>query len=290
MLNPSRLYLPKLDNPPLTILDYLCLRFPHMDRAILQTRLSSGKIFLENGNTISIDTPYRFGITLFYYREAVAESQIPFQEQIIFQNQDILVADKPHYLPVTPAGSYVNQSLLARLQKHTGLPELSPIHRLDIGTAGIVLFSLKREHRHLYHSLFTSGNIVREYFAVASIFSDIDCQQWVVENRLVPGEPWFRMKIVPGIINAITRIILKERRANRGLFQLFPSTGKKHQLRIHLATLGFPIVNDPLYPEIENLASQDYSNPMQLLAKRLLFLDPISGKEMEFESKFTLQW
>jgi tRNA pseudouridine32 synthase / 23S rRNA pseudouridine746 synthase len=290
MINPSRVYLPKLDSPPPTILDYLYLRFPHLDRSVLEERVREGKIFLKDRTAISIDTPYKPGIMLFYYREAVEEPQIPFQERIIFQNQHLLIADKPHHIPVTPSGSYVNQCLLSRLQKRTGLHQLSPIHRLDIGTAGVVLFSLKRETRHLYHKLFAEGKVTREYFAVASTPGNIDCERWDIENRLIPGEPWFRMKIAEGEVNAATRILLQEHKDNKGLFYLLPRTGKKHQLRIHLNSLGFPIINDPLYPEVRDYLTQDYTKPLQLLAKRLSFQDPISGENMEFESENKLEW
>jgi tRNA pseudouridine32 synthase / 23S rRNA pseudouridine746 synthase len=290
MLNPSRLYLPKLDNPPPTMLDYLYIRFPHLERSALKTRVIEGKIFLEDRTAISTDTPYKSGITLFYYREAIEEPQIPFSERVIFQNQHILIADKPHFIPVTPSGPYVNQCLLSRLQKATGLDQLSPIHRLDMGTAGIVLFSLKRETRHLYHRLFAEGRVKREYSAVASIPHNMDRKEWVVENRIVRGEPWFRMQIAEGEINAITRIILLECRGDKGLFELLPATGKKHQLRIHLNSLGFPVINDPFYPEVRNDLIEDYSKPLQLVAGRLSFQDPISGESMKFESEYRLEW
>jgi tRNA pseudouridine32 synthase/23S rRNA pseudouridine746 synthase len=290
MLNPSRVYLPKLDNPPPTILDYLYLRFPYLEPSALLTRVREGKIFLKDRTAISVDTPYKPGIMLFYYREVIEEPQIPFQEKILFQNQHILIADKPHYIPVIPSGSFVDQCLLSRLQKRTGLHELSPIHRLDAGTAGIVLFSLNKETRHLYHKLFAEGKVVKEYSAVASTRGNIASKEWYIENRIVAGEPWFRMKITGGEINAITRILLLGQKDSRGLFYLLPLTGKKHQLRIHLSSLGFPIINDPLYPELRSDISQDYTKPLQLLARRLSFEDPISRENMEFKSELELEW
>ncbi len=290
MLNASRLYLPKLTPAPATILDYLYLRFPHLAPTVLAERVREGKIFLADNTVITMDTPYQYGITVFYYRESAQEPHIPFQERIIFQNRDILVADKPHYLPVTPAGAYVEQCLLSRLQKQTGLGELSPLHRLDMGTAGIVLFSLRKETRHLYHRLFATGEMVKQYLAIAHLPHTISGEEWLVSNRIVTGEPWFRMKIVTGAVNAITRIRLQECRDNRGLFYLLPHSGKKHQLRLHLASLGCPIVNDPLYPEVRDYLLQDYTKPLQLLAARLSFLDPLTKEAMEFETGYKLQW
>jgi tRNA pseudouridine32 synthase/23S rRNA pseudouridine746 synthase len=290
MLNASRLYLPKLATPPPTILDYLYLRFPHLDPTVLKKRVREGKIFLADQRAITLDTPYQHGITLFYYRESDEEPYIPFEERIIFQNRDILVADKPHYLPVTPTGAYVNQCLLSRLQEQTGLSELSPLHRLDMGTAGVVLFSLRKETRHLYHKLFATADLIKHYLAIANVSNTAIGQEWLVTNRMVAGEPWFRMTIATGAVNAITRITLQACKSDRGLFHLVPHTGKKHQLRVHLASLGFPIVNDPLYPDIKDDLLQDYTKPLQLLAQRLSFLDPLTQEEMQFETGYQLEW
>jgi tRNA pseudouridine32 synthase/23S rRNA pseudouridine746 synthase len=284
-LNPSRAYLPKLPDPPATILDHLDRRFPLVGREVWAERMSAGGVCFMDGTPVDPSTPYRHGATITYFREVASEPIIPFEETIVFRNEHILVADKPHFLPVVPTGPYVNQSLLARLQRRTGLRDLSPVHRLDLETAGLVLFSLQREGRNLYHRLFADESVEKRYRAVAATPDRITPpRDWNVENRLVPGEPWFRMQIGEGAANARTRVTLVDQRQGRGLFELTPHTGKKHQLRVHLASIGFPIMNDHFYPEVGPAPLWDYARPLQLLAWRLAFRDPVTGEAFSFES------
>ncbi len=321
-LNPSRAYLRKLSDPPATILDHLDERFPGVGRHVWLERIVRGTVRIFGGEPITPETPYQAGATVLYYREIEDEPDLPVSEQILFRNEHILVADKPHFLPVTPAGDYVNQTLLARLQRTTGLSTLTPVHRLDRDTAGLVLFVLKPELRARYHKLFADQEVEKEYLAVAHIRDSVDElstskhdidqhdidqhdinqhdinqhdpsdqglnipeREWLIENRLVQGEPWFRMKIVEGDANSSTVIRLVDRLDQRGLFRLFPRTGKKHQLRVHLASLGFPIVNDRVYPDVSASTTIDYTRPLQLLGNRLAFRDPVTGERMEFVSE-----
>ena len=143
---------------------------------------------------------------------------------------------------MTPAGEYVDRSLLVRLQKSTGLPDLAAMHRLDRDTAGLLLLAIKQAARGPYHRLFSEGTIEREYVAKAYITDRLNIRHWRIENRIGPGEPWYRQQIVDGAINAITEIELIDVRDGAGRFRLFPKTGKKHQLRVHMASIGCPIV------------------------------------------------
>ena len=300
----SKVYLPKLEREVATIFDYLVVRFPHLGQDILAKRIEAGKLFFSDKTPILLTTPYQYGITIFYYRESDQELEIPVEEKIIFQNQEIIVVDKPHFIPVTPAGKYVNECLLSRLIHKYENIDLSPVHRLDRETAGLVIFSKKQKNRHLYHKLFQEKQINRKYYAVCHIKDKVEQKEWIVENRIVSGEPWYRMKIEPGHgqANATTYIKLLDRKGCRGLFLLEPKTGKKHQLRLHLSSLGFNIVNDSLYPNIVNpiinpinpinpiINPQTYSNPMQLLAQQLSFQDPITGEFFEFFSQQHLDW
>jgi tRNA pseudouridine32 synthase/23S rRNA pseudouridine746 synthase len=287
--NPSRAYLPKLADPPATILDHLDSRFPLVGREEWERRMMAGMVRFADDTPVSIATPYLHGVTITYYRSVVDEPEVPFEEGIIYRDEHILVADKPHFLPVVPTGPYVNECLLSRVQRRTGEHGLSPIHRLDLETAGLVLFSVRRETRHLYHRLFAEEAVEKEYLAVGALHREIDGREWSVRNRLVAGEPWFRMRIVEGEVNAVTHVTLVDRREGRGLFRLRPTTGKKHQLRIHLAWLGFPILNDHFYPDVGPTPSWDYSRPLQLLARRLAFRDPLTGEDRVFESERRLE-
>ena len=287
----SRLHLPKLDSPPGTILEYLIARFPHIPAQTWRERITQGKVTLDDGTTLKTESPYRHGVTVLYAREIEQEPASTVEEVILFQDSQILVADKPHGMVVTPAGDHIERSLLFRLQNRTDLKQLAPVHRLDRETAGVVLFAISAESRARYHALFSQRTVEREYLAVAEIPNTEIRKQWVVRNRMEAGEPWYRRRIANddcGDFNAITRIELLESRNGFGLFRLLPETGKKHQLRVHMASIHCPIVGDLLYPEIREASEHD--SPLQLLAHRLSFIDPSSGEPRSFVSAQKLLW
>jgi tRNA pseudouridine32 synthase / 23S rRNA pseudouridine746 synthase len=278
----SRLYLPKLDCPPATIFEHLLTVFPQVQPQVWRERVSRGAVTLSDGTTLLEDSPYRHGLTVFYRREVPSEPAVHEEALIVYRDENILVVDKPHGMRVTPAGDHVERTLLVRLERSTGLSTLSAIHRLDQDTAGIVLLTVKAAIRDLYHGLFAERMVEREYLAVAHITEPPKQKHWRVENRMESGEPWFRQRIVEGPANAITEIELLELRGDMGVFRLHPMTGRKHQLRVHMASLGFPIVGDLFYPDIRETRDED--PPLQLLAKRLAFTDPLSGEFRSFTS------
>ncbi len=192
------------------------------------------------GRALAADHPWQVGLEIHYFREVVDEPVIPFQEAILHVDAHLLVADKPHFLPVTPAGGYVQQTLLARLVARTGNPDLVPLHRLDRLTAGLVLFSMRPGTRDAYQRLFRERRIVKTYEAMAPALPG---QAFPLErhSRLVPGEPFFRMAEVPGEPNARTRIEVIDGEGPWWRYRLHPETGRKHQLRVHMAALGAPI-------------------------------------------------
>jgi tRNA pseudouridine32 synthase / 23S rRNA pseudouridine746 synthase len=271
---PSRLYLRKLESPPPTIMEHLVAHFPQVPPSIWRERVAQGLISLSDGTTLREDSPYRYGLTV-YYRKAVLAEPDPLEEpRIVYRDAEIIVADKPHGMPVTPAGAHVERSLIVRLQKSTGLDDLSPVHRLDRETGGLLLLTIKQETRAPYHRLFADASIEREYLAVANTESVPDQNHWRLENRIESDEPWYCQHIVEGRPNAITEIELIDSREGLGLFRLIPKSGRKHQLRVHMASIGFPIIGDPFYPKIRKKRVDD--PPLQLLANRLAFIDPLS--------------
>jgi tRNA pseudouridine32 synthase/23S rRNA pseudouridine746 synthase len=257
-----------------------------VNAATWRQRVSKGQITLSDGRTLEEHSPYRHGITVFYRKEVPSEPVPTEEPRILYRDDEILVVDKPHGMPVTPAGEYLERSLLIRLQRVTGLPDLHPVHRLDRETAGLVLFSIKPGTRAGYHRLFAEGRVEREYLAVAHTPVPLNAECWRLENRIERGEPWYRQRIVEGTVNAITEIELTAQQSGLGAFRLFPKTGKKHQLRVHMASLGCPIFGDPFYPAIRKKLDQDA--PMQLLARRLAFVDPLTGTNRDFISTKTL--
>jgi tRNA pseudouridine32 synthase/23S rRNA pseudouridine746 synthase len=281
----SRLQLPPGDWS--CLLEGLCARFPRIDRGQWQDRFARGRVRDAQGRALAADHPWQVGLEIHYFREVVDEPVIPFQEAILHVDAHLLVADKPHFLPVTPAGGYVQQTLLARLVARTGNPDLVPLHRLDRLTAGLVLFSTRPGTRDAYQRLFRERRIVKTYEAIAPALPG---QAFPLErhSRLVPGEPFFRMAEVPGEPNARTRIEVIDGEGPWWRYRLDPETGRKHQLRVHMAALGAPIRGDDLYPEL-NTAGQGAAPPaLQLLAKVLAFEDPLTGESRQFRSQLAL--
>ncbi len=285
-IRPSRLYLPKLDSPPKTIFAYLLERFPRVHATIWRERVSQGLIKLSDGTTLQEHFPYRHGITVFYKKEIPMEPASLEEPVIVYRDDEIVVVDKPHGMPVTPSGDHVERSLLVRLQRLTGLADLAPIHRLDRETAGLLLFTIKPDSRARHHHLFAERLIEREYVAVAHVDAPLSTTHWHIENRIGQGEPWYRQRIVEGQANSITDIELIDFRPGLGLFRLCPKSGKKHQLRVHMASIGCPVVGDPFYPVIKE--KRDGDAPLQLLAKQLAFIDPLTGRTRTFLSCRTL--
>lgn len=288
--HPSVVTLPTAPTPYPSIVEFLCRAFPGISPDQWAQRLREGKLLDDQGRSINADTPYAPAKRIFYFREVENEPVIPFAEQILFQNDEILVADKPHFLPVVPGGRYVEECLLNRLRARTGIAGLAPLHRLDRETAGLVVFSVNPETRGAYHGLFMRGLVEKIYHALAEVNQPPRETRWTVENRIVRGEPRFRMQTVPGAVNARSHIELLEVKPNRGLFRLQPVTGKTHQLRLHLSGLGFGIVNDRVYPDLEPERDDDFDRPLQLLAREIRFHDPVTGADREFSSGRELVW
>lgn len=284
-LNPSHLQLPPGAWP--TLLDGLCARFPRIDRETWIRRFARGRVQDAGGRTLAEDAPYRVGTEVRYFREVDEEPRIPFEAQILFADADLVVADKPHFLPVTPAGRFVAETLLARLRLQLCNPALVPLHRIDRETAGLVLFSANPETRVAYQSLFLQRAIDKTYEAIAPPLPAL-AMPHVRRSHLCAGEPFFRMCEGDGIPNSETRMEVIEQGAPAWRYRLQPITGRKHQLRVHMAALGAPIVNDTLYPELAMRAPDDFSRPLQLLAKALRFNDPIDGQPRSFESRHML--
>ncbi|MHB8624384.1 MAG: pseudouridine synthase [Sulfuricaulis sp.] len=282
--------MPDAEKPYPAIVEFLFQTFPAVSRSRWAQRILEGRVLDDKGEPITAETKYSPAKRIFYFREIENEPVIPFVENILFQDDQILVACKPHFLPVIPGGRYVNECLLNRLRRRTGIDCLAPIHRLDRDTAGLVIFSTNIKTRGLYHEMFKRGTVEKYYIALAQVEQRPTTHQWMVENRIVRGEPRFQMKVAAGVANARSHIQLLDVNANRGCFSLHPVTGKTHQLRVHMSGLGFRIINDRVYPQLQPETDDDFAQPLQLLAKRIRFHDPVSGQCREFQSERELLW
>ncbi|BBY79781.1 pseudouridine synthase [Mycolicibacterium pulveris] len=242
-------------------------------------KVRAGEVVDADGVVVTDTTVLPAGAHVYLYRELRDEVPVPFDMPVLHRDDDLVVVDKPHFLATTPRGRHVTQTALVRLRRELDLPELSPAHRLDRLTAGVLMFTTRRELRGAYQSLFAAAAVRKTYLARSAVDQGVALPTGV-RSRIVKRRGHLQAVEEPGEPNAETLI----ERCGDGLYRLTPSTGRTHQLRVHMAALGLPIIGDPLYPEVIEVAPEDFTNPLQLLAHRLEFTDPLSGRRREFVS------
>ena len=277
----SRLQLPP--GPWTTVLEALCAHFPRVDAARWSERMREGRVLDAAGRPLALHAPYLVGLEIQYFRDVPDEVPLPFDERILHADPHLVVADKPPWLPVTPSGPYLEHTLLRRLVRRLDNPQLVPLHRIDRATSGLVLFSAHPATRAAYQALFRDKRIHKSYLALAAPLPTTTLPH-VHRSRLVTGEPFFRMREAPGEANSETRVELDAVQGSDWRYRLTPVTGRKHQLRVHMAAMGAPIRNDPLYPDFQDPGGDDPARPLKLLAHRLQFDDPVTGESRAFES------
>jgi tRNA pseudouridine32 synthase/23S rRNA pseudouridine746 synthase len=272
------------------MLRFLTERFPDVSAAAWSARLERGQVVDAEGKPLGVDSHVRRGMRIWYYRELEEpETPIPFAEQVLYQDEHLLVADKPHFLPTIPTGRFLHETLLVRLKRRFDLPHLTPIHRLDRETAGVVIFSHNPATRGKYQSLFQKRAIRKVYEALAAPIEGRTFP-FTYRSRMVDGEKFFVMQEEEGEPNSETLVELIEQRGGVARYRLHPHTGRKHQLRLHMASLGAPILNDAFYPVALPCKGDDFSAPLQLLARAIAFDDPLTGERREFASERALDW
>lgn len=281
------------------LVDFLAERLPAVSAAQWRQRMTDGRVLDEQGRSLPPGTPvtaFAPGARVYYYRELDAEPALPFDAQIVFQDEHLLVADKPHFMPVTPTGRYVRNSLLVRLKSATGLETLSPVHRIDRETAGLVLFSVRPQDRGAYQALFRTQAVDKVYEAIAPLRAQGSDRPLPALHRSrieVDPEQFFRQRETEGEPNSETALELVEVRPPNALYRLRPRSGKTHQLRVHMNALGRPIVGDLFYPHVVHgpeAGLDDWTQPLRLLARGLSFLDPVTGAARAFTSQRALDW
>jgi tRNA pseudouridine32 synthase/23S rRNA pseudouridine746 synthase len=271
-----------------TVRDHLVARLA-AGAGVIDEMLDAGLIVDAAGRPVTRDMAYVPGMYVWFHRELPDEERVPFAVDVVYQDEHLVVADKPHFLATTPRGSHVAETALARLRRQLGVPTLSAAHRLDRLTAGLVLFTVRPEERGAYQSLFRDRRVAKEYEAVAPYDPALDLPR-TVRSRIVKERGVVTAREVEGAPNAISRVELLEHRNGRARYRLVPRTGQTHQLRVHMCALGVSILGDPLYPVVTGpVANGDFRRPLQLLARTLEFTDPITGREHRFVSPRVLR-
>ena len=227
--------------------------------------MREGKVRTLSDESISIDSAYKGDRHIIYFREVKNEKTSPFTEKILFEDENILIIDKPHFIPIHPAGAFVKETLVHRLRRSQNNTQIAPINRIDRLTAGLVLMSKNEKIRKHYQSLFEKRQVQK---ILPCRFTQIPTnkESWHISNRIEAGDPWYTSQITDGKANSESKIQLIESNTVYAKFSLTPISGK-HQLRLHMSSIGHPIVNDPLYPSVQNDLNDNYSKPLQLLAK-----------------------
>jgi tRNA pseudouridine32 synthase/23S rRNA pseudouridine746 synthase len=293
-VSPSTVALPS--GPWPTVLDFLTVRLPKVSREDWALRMQQGDVVDAQGLPVPPDAAFRPQTKLYYWRHLPFEHPVPFEEAIVFQDEHLLVADKPHFLPVTPKGRHLQETLLVRLKRRTGIDTLAPMHRIDLETAGLVAFTIQPTTRNAYQALFRNKQVQKRYQAIAPLAPGwVPGMQLRRQSHMADGEHFMRMQELAERSdqpNADTHIQLDETAHGLGLFTLSPVTGQRHQLRVHMAALGMPLCGDRIYPVLQPMPAPDeapdHRRPLQLLARHMAFDDPVTGQARSFTSTRSL--
>ncbi|WP_037141305.1 pseudouridine synthase [Rhodococcoides fascians] len=282
-LAPLRIRLPH-DDSSVLVLDYLQREHPGDDWV---TMLTGGEVVDEKARPWTVESRYAPGRFVHFHRVPAPETPVPFELDVLYDAEGIVVVDKPHFLATIPRGMHVTETATVRLRRLLGCEDLTPAHRLDRATAGVLIFTRSRELRRPYQELFSSRAVLKEYEAVAGFDPSLEFPR-VVRSRILKDHGVMVAREEPGEPNSETRIELVERFGDTARYRLFPHTGRTHQLRIHLSSLGIPIKGDAYYPVYTRTAADDFDSPLQLLARAVEFDDPITGGRRRFVSRRTL--
>jgi tRNA pseudouridine32 synthase/23S rRNA pseudouridine746 synthase len=273
--------------PWATMLDFLVDRFPAV--VPVAEMLAAGDFVDQSGRPWTGADPYRPHVFVWFHRTLAPEPLVPFAVEVLHADARLVVVDKPHFLATTPRGTHVRETVLVRMRGSLGLPDLAPAHRLDRLTAGVLVLTAHRRYRAAYAGLFQARTVQKTYEALAPFDPGMEFPR-LVRSRIEKRRGSLQAEVVAGEPNAETLVELVETRGGYARYRLTPTTGRTHQLRVQLAALGLPILGDPLYPAVLDVDADDFSTPLQLVASRLSFTDPIDQTPRAFTSRFALEW
>lgn len=246
--------------------------------------LTEERIVYESGTPAVGSDPYQPHTFVWFHRDLSEETFVPGPIHVVHRDERIIVIDKPAFLSTIPRGRHVQQSVVVRLRAELGLPELSPLHRLDRVTSGLLIMATEKRWRGAYQTMFMRGEVGKTYRALAPLRPEL-LLPVIVRNHLSKQRGQMQAEVLSDApVNAESRIELESERAGEGIYRLKPRTGRTHQLRMHMLGLGIPISGDPLYPVVQDVAVDDFRTPLQLLASEMEFTDPVDGGVRRFES------
>ncbi|MFC9836957.1 pseudouridine synthase [Rhodococcus sp. NPDC127530] len=286
-LGPDRIRMPAGDGAK-TVAEFLVETFPD-ERAHWLSLIDGGEVVDEHGRVVDRGTRYAPTRFVYFYRDPAPEIPVPFEIDILHRDDHLVVIDKPHFLATIPRGAHITETAVVRLRRALDLPDLTPAHRLDRMTAGVLVFLIRREDRRPYQELFVSQQVTKEYEAVAGHDPALAFPR-TIRSRIVKEHGIMTATEEPGEPNSETVVDLIETREERARYRLLPKTGRTHQLRLHMSSLGLPIEGDNYYPDFHRSEPGDFSTPLRLLARAIEFTDPRSGEVRRFESRRTLGW
>lgn len=277
------------ESPHGSLRDHLAAHMPRLQPERLDEMFEEGAFVDDDGCPFPRDAPFRPHVFVWFHRDLREEAEVPFSLDVLHRDERIVVVDKPHFLATIPRGRHVQQSVVVRARRMLGLPELSPAHRLDRVTAGVLLLTTERRWRRAYQSMFEARVPQKEYEAVAAAPGDLELPVHVRSCITKEHGVMQAFEHDDRSPNAHTLIELIEEREGLARYRATPFTGKTHQIRLHMNRIGRPIVGDPVYPRVQEVDIDDFSAPLQLLARRLTFVDPVDGTEREFVSRRVLE-
>lgn len=268
----------------LTALAYLAQRYGHSTRLEWQQRLERGEVAL-NGVTIHTDQPLKAGQHLTWTRPPWHEPEVPLHYHRLYEDAHLLAVSKPSGLPTMPAGGFLEHTLLHLVRRE--YPTASALHRLGRGTSGLVLFGLDETARRGVLAQWRGREVEKTYLALSSGVAAQDTYTITTPIGPVPhpklGEV-YAAHMGGKSAHSVARVL--ERRQGSTLFEVQIATGRPHQIRIHLASVGLPLLGDPLYVAGGHPGSAALVSDLgyALHAWKLGLTHPVTGNRVEWQA------
>lgn len=262
-------------------------RHPDDDESAVTQRFAQNEVVLTDGTPLAPTDLLAPGTDVYFYRRPAPEESVPYDIETVYEDERIMVVRKPPFLATMPRASHITENAAVRLRRATGNEELTPAHRLDRMTSGLLLLTKRTEYRGAYQQLFARREVQKMYEAVADDIGLKAPLRW--EHRIEKNEGELAANIIPdGAPNALTTvsdITPLNGQKDTARYVLQPVTGKTHQLRVQMHAAGAPIHGDPIYPKLVPAEDENFNTPMLLASIGLAFTDPIAGTRRSFVTR-----